>query len=151
MGNSVTVIHPANINMFKALCVFLVLVTISDGIHLRAKRQQSPGGVSLAICGNGNKRSCTCTDGSHANMEMNPCSNGSNMDQKTCECPEGFTKQARTRKSHSLHPICLGTDGDTVRPSCRCSDSSTADWTQHPCGSGSTRLETCPCQEECFS
>merc|ERR1712243_117220 len=118
-------IPPANINMFKALSVLLVLVTISDGIHLRAKRQQSSGGVSLAICGNGNKRSCTCTDGSHANMEMNPCSNGSNMDQKTCECPEGFTKQG----------------GDTVRPSCRCSDGSTADWTQHPCGSGSTRLE----------
>merc|ERR1712098_306690 len=108
-SNSVTVIHPANINMFKALCVFLVLVTISDGIHLRAKRQQSPGGVSLAICGNGNKRSCTCTDGSHANMEMNPCSNGSNMDQKTCECPEGF-HQASSHQEESLPPSNLPRD-----------------------------------------
>merc|ERR1712080_797227 len=61
MGTPAT--PPLSINMFKTVCVLLVLATISGAIHLRARRQESQGVVSLAMCGNGNKRHCTCSDG----------------------------------------------------------------------------------------
>merc|ERR1712179_64947 len=145
---------PPTVTMFKALSLLLVFFSLSDSIHLRFEKRSAA--VSLAICANGNRRSCTCTDGSLANMDRNPCSNGHNMDQKTCECPEGFTKQAGHRRTHSLHPICNGTSSQLARPVCKCSDGSTADWAWHPCGNGTNNvyhpdtntLVSCSCQEE---
>merc|ERR1719228_1112146 len=138
--------------MIKASIFLLTLLAITGSqtrgmVHRRQRRQLQVGGTDMAHCPlNGALRNCTCTDGSHADMTSNPCPLGSNIDQNTCVCPDGYATSFPPGRAHRLHKICTWPTGETIRSTCKCSDNSIADWSKHPCSNGAY-IAKCTCPE----
>merc|ERR1712055_803608 len=78
-----------------------------------------------------------------SSMTLN-CVSGANIDQSSCECPDGFDEYEPEFRSHGLHKLCRGPDGAKRRSICKCSDGTLADWTKHPC-KGNAHLKSCTC------
>merc|ERR1711890_120179 len=128
------------------LCVLITLAACGlfpGQAALRRMKRREQTHTDMAHCRNGALRNCTCTDGSVANMFSNPCPTGSNVDQNTCECPEGYDTITPPGRAHRLHKIC-SKDGVTSRSTCKCSNGANADWTKHPCANGNY-IEKCVC------
>merc|ERR1711890_138003 len=139
------------VTMFKTVTLTLLLCVLVDSSIIieggrRGRRSSPDPPVDMAHCRNGRERSCECTDGSRGNMTRRPCPPDSNVDQNTCVCPEGYLTGRVPGRSYGLHKICTAPNGDTTRSTCKCSDGTNADWTQHPCDNGAY-IKGCTCLE----
>merc|ERR1712151_778935 len=133
--------------MWRNIIILLVFLSaLSDARQLR-RRARSLKHATSQTCRDGSTRSCTCTDGTMADLTSKPCPGDSHPDvENGCHCPAGYDETPLPGRTHGLHQVC-SKEGETIRPICTCTDQdkTLADWAQHPCKE--SHVKKCQCKK----